>query len=216
MPAESGNYLGYGDMRAAGVGLIVGGLAVLGASGQEPGTFRPAGEPKPLTTDVVVPKDAVDPLVAERARLQAQLGELLRRLNERPAAPPIPPAKAVPTGPLPRPRTELPESIRPGEGLRLATNLYRDADYDGAYRAFKLIDPSALPKEDRAFVQYMTACCLRKLNRRADAAAIFRDVAEAKDDEFVAECAVWQLSLMRSTQDLEAQLEQLRARTKGK
>ena len=51
-----------------------------------------------------------------------------------------------------------------------------------------------LAVDDRAFVQYMTASCLRQLGKRSEAAVLYRDVADAKDDEFLAECAVWQLT----------------------
>jgi hypothetical protein len=62
----------------------------------------------------------------------------------------------------------------------------------------------------------MTACCLRRLNRLSEAAVIYREVAEMTEDEFVASCAVSQLALIRTQQELEAQLEQLRSRTKGR
>ena len=75
---------------------------------------------------------------------------------------------------------------------------------------------AALPPEDRPFVQYMTACCLRKMNKRSEAAVILRDVAANTEDEFIAKCAVSQLGLIRSTQELEAQLETLRAGPKTK
>ena len=43
----------------------------------------------------------------------------------------------------------------------------------------------ALPKEDRAFVRYMLACCLRRLGRPTEAEVIYREVANGGDDEFV-------------------------------
>jgi thioredoxin-like negative regulator of GroEL len=94
----------------------------------------------------------------------------------------------------------------------MAENLFRAGDIDAAHRAFRLIDQTLLSREDRAFVNYMIACCLRRMNRRSEAAVIYRSVAEAREDEFIAGCAVSQLTLIRTAQELEAQLEQLRAR----
>lgn len=148
----------------------------------------------------------------ERAVLRAQLMELLKRLNERPAVP----------GPGSRPPVGSPKKfpiesgMRAVDSVRMAENLFRDGDYDAALRAFRLIDRSLLGHEDRAFVQYMTACCLRKMNKRSEAAVIYREVAEAREDEFISECAISQLALIRSTQELEAQLEQLRSRPKSR
>jgi hypothetical protein len=179
-------------------------------------------EPKPLAGDVAKPPASAKPTdeetAAERARLQAQLQELLKRLVEQRTIydrpPPIAPAKTD-HGPAPaKPKFDFPEGIKPVNALGTATNLFRINEIDAAYRAFGLIDTTAMSREDRAFVQYMTGCCLRKMNKRSRAAEIFRDLADAKEDEFIAECAVGQLALMQSAQELEAQLEQIRARAK--
>jgi Fe-S oxidoreductase len=149
-------------------------------------------------------------VAADRAVLRAQLADLLKRINERPL-----PAAPTPKQPSPRPsKWDPPE--RPLDTIRMAENLFRDGDVDAALRAFRLVEQTPLPREDRAFVQYMTACCLRKMNKRSEAAVIYREVADAKEDEFIAECAIWQLSLIRSTQELEAQLEQLHSRPKSR
>jgi hypothetical protein len=150
------------------------------------------------------------PAAAERAVLQSQLRELLKRINERPAPAPYP------KGPAAKSPFVLPEGTRPLDTLRLAENLFKEGEIDAALRAFRLIDAATLPREDRPFVQYMTATCLRRLNRRSEAAVILREVAGNEDDEFIAKCAVSQLNLIRSTQELEAQLEQLRSRSKTK
>ena len=71
-------------------------------------------------------------------------------------------------------------------------------------------------KEDRAFVRYMLACSLRRLGKTSEAEVIYREVANSPDDEFLANCAIWQLSLIRSEQELQLQLEQLRSRAKTK
>lgn len=181
-------------------------IAALGAVA----VAQPAPLPPPAPVPVVEPPPADDPLALERAKLQGQLQELLKRLNERPPAPGYGPVPAMPPGK----KFEFPEGTRPVDSLRLAMNLFRDNDFDAALRACRLIDPATLSREDRTFVQYMSACCLRRLGKRGEAAVIYREVADAREDEFVAECAVWQLALIRSSQELEAQLEQLRSRPK--
>jgi hypothetical protein len=213
------------DWRAAGIGLI-GLLAAATAWGQPPAANRPAGglppsvtEPKPSTADNAGPRATAESASAERLRLMIQLQELIRRLNERPAGSgidrPLPIGKP-PVGPSPRPKFEFPETGKPIDGLRVAMNLFRDNDFNSALRAFRLIDTTSMSREDRAFVQYMTASCLRRLNRNSEAAVIYREVADARDDEFITECAVAQLSMIRSAQELETQLEQLRSRQKGR
>lgn len=183
-------------------------IAALGAAA----AAQPAPLPPPAPVPVVEPPLADDPLALERAKLQGQLQELLKRLNERPPAPSYGPAPPVPTGK----KFEFPEGTRPVDSLRLAMNLFRDGEFDAALRAFRLIDPATLSREDRTFVQYMSACGLRRLGKRGEAAVIYREVADAHEDEFITECAVWQLSLIRSTQELEAQIEQLRSRPKSR
>jgi hypothetical protein len=159
------------------------------------------------------PEKATD-TAAERAKLQAELLLLLKKLSASPGPAPYTPGPMSPPGPKPK--------VEPGVGakgpdpIREAMNLFRDNDFEAARRTFQLIDPVALPKEDRAFVRYMLACCLRRQGKPAEAEVIYREVANSGDDEFLASCAVWQLSLIRSEQELQTQLEQLRARAKSK
>ncbi|MBX9581133.1 MAG: hypothetical protein K2X87_12560 [Gemmataceae bacterium] len=154
-------------------------------------------------------KDMGPPAVAtERAVLQAQLLDLLKRLGDRPAPAP------APRGPNPPTRFEVPDRVRPADAVRMAENLFRDKDYDACLRVLRLTDRTQLGREERAFAQYLTACCLRLTDRRAEAASIYREVADAREDEFLAECAVSQLALMRSAEELQAQLRQLDIRPK--
>lgn len=155
--------------------------------------------------------DAGDPgsLATEKAMLRGQLLELVKQIGER---------KKTPTAAHQEdhPKFEIKESDRPLDSLRQAQNLYRTNDFQAALITFKKFDPAALNREDRPFVQYMTASCLRRLGKLSDAAALYREVADAKEDEFLAECAKWQLSSIHWMQELEAQLEELRSRRKSK
>ena len=149
-----------------------------------------------------------DPASAERAKLQSQLSDLLKRLDQQPPLGPVtnlnklPPSKKI---------ESFDGSVDP---LRVATNLFRDNDFEAAQRAFKFVNPASLGREDRVFAQYMTACSLRRLKKHGEAAAIYREIADAREDEFIADMALWQLSLHRSSQELEAQIEQLRSHAK--
>jgi len=155
---------------------------------------------------------ADDGAMNERARLQAQLRDLINRINS-PRSSPGP----VITPPIaPKPTLVFPPESKSIDPIREGMNRFRDNDFDVALGIFRMIDPGPLTREDRAFVQYMRACCLRRLNKPNEAANIYREVADAHEDEFVTECAIWQLSLIRSAQELETQLEQLRSRTKSR
>lgn len=157
------------------------------------------------------PKNGEPSTSEQRAKLQAELLQLLKRINSAPAPMPYPPSMP----PVPKPKYE------PGDGTKVnaikeGMNLFRDNNFDAARRVFQLIDTATLDREDRAFVRYMLACSLRRLGKTSDAEVIYREVANSSDDEFLANCAIWQLSLIRSEQELQLQLEQLRSRTKTK
>lgn len=212
--------------RVAAIGLAAMFIETA-ALAQTPPTSRPAGgfppvlsEPKPLANELAGPRLRPDSSASgERVRLVIQLQELIRRMNERPAGSGLDrPAGKTPITTItpPRPKFDFPDTGKVVDGLKTAMNLFRDNDYDSAYRAFQRIDRSQLSSEDRSFVQYMSACCLRRMNRRSESAALFREVAESKDDPFLVESALWQLSLIRTSQELETQLEQLRSRPKSR
>lgn len=214
-------------LRAAVAVLAGGAVAAAGAARQPaplpkmPAAPPPVGgfvEPGKLKADAAAlakerdeaAKDAgPPPQAADRAELQRRVLQLLERLADKPAPPPR-------GGPSPPPRFEVPDRIRPAEAVRAAEYLFRDRDYDACLRVLQQTDRTQLGREDRAFAQYLSACCLRLTNRRAEAAAIYREVADAREDEFLAECAVSHLALMRSADELNAQLEQLRPGPKSR
>jgi hypothetical protein len=197
--------------RNVGFGLVLAGLLAAGSSAQQPLPLPApkAGDPAPPKVVPDPPKSA-ESISAERARLQGQLQQLLKLMEER--AKSGPPAVRPPVGPRPGP---LPGGGPPVDAVRAAMNYFRDRDYEAALIVAKGIDPATLGREDRAFAQYLTGSCLLKLGRRTEARAVFREVANAKDDEFLSECAVWQLQLLQSRAEIEAQIEQLRGRSKG-
>ncbi len=161
----------------------------------------------------------------EKDRLRLRMTELLTGVNarylERRSPPPTEPA-----GPAPAPAREpgtreetvtaaQPALPRPADPLLLALTLFRAADFSGALQTFQQLDPESLGRDDRVLVQYMTACCLRKLNKRDEAAALYREVANAREDETLTECALWHLDSLNWRRDLEKQLEEIRQRRKS-
>lgn len=213
----------------AGAAAVLAAGAVIGAAGADgqpvpapvPQVKVPAGDPpgpppadvNKLKADIAALAKQVEEAAkevgpstpaVERAVLKAQLLDKLKQLAERKSEPP-PPVKGAGG------RFEVPDRGRPADLVRAAENLFRDGDYDAALRTLQGADRAALGRDDRAFAQYLAACCLRRLNRRTEAATLYREVA-AGDDPFLAGCAVSQLDLMRSARELEAQIEQLRPR----
>jgi hypothetical protein len=190
--------------------IVVPAVVAVGAIAQ-PAEPEPRMPPVlPVLPDKTAGKAATDDTTAERAKLQSDLLLLLRRISASPGPTPYP------SGPPTRPKGDSGTGSKSLEPIREGMNLFRDNDFEGARRTFQLIDPTVLGREDRAFVRYMLGCSLRRQNRINEAEAIYREVANSPDDEFLANCASWQLSLIRSDQELQLQLEQLRSRAKSK
>ncbi len=158
----------------------------------------------------------------ERDRLRNKLDELLEQLKEqkksvKPSSPPTKPHDPHdPHPPTPIKPVVIPEGGKPIDLVRAAGNLYKAGDLEGAFGIVKVLDAGQLPKEDKAFAEYIRAACLRKQGKLTDALTVYKAIADAKDDPFLAECAVVQITAMKSTLELEAQLEQLKSRRKPK
>ena len=151
---------------------------------------------------------------AEKRALRKRIEELIEKMGKKSSAPPKGPELRIPSDP-PKERRDPPagrSEIKANDPVARAVTLYRAEQYDAAFQAFKIVDLSGLGREDRAFVQYMTGCCLRRVDKLSEAAAVFREVTDARDDEFLTECALWQLSSIRWRQDLEKQLVEMRQR----
>jgi tetratricopeptide (TPR) repeat protein len=104
---------------------------------------------------------------------------------------------------------------KPVDPLALGQVLLRMEDYDGAIRAFRVIDFSKLRADDRAYAQYLLASALRAAGRGQEALPLYREVANSRADAMIADCARWQLSLLQWQQDLQSQLDTLRQRRKS-
>jgi tetratricopeptide (TPR) repeat protein len=157
---------------------------------------------------------------AEIAHLRKRLNELVATLAarqpHRPAPAGTPPVISHQGG---TPHTETaagtpmpPADVSPGDPMLAARALFRAGDHAAALETYRQIDLDALTRDERTLVQYMSACCLRKLGRLDEAAALYREVASAREDEVLTDCALWHLSAINWRRDMEKQLEALRDR----
>jgi hypothetical protein len=180
--------------------------------------------------DAVPAGDAVQPTKAEEiSRMKKRLADALLKLETTQikkavkAAPgpvkPPPPAPAPPTASVSPPivgdTATQPFAGSVVDALALAPVLFQTGDYEGALTAYRLVSPEAVGPADRVTVTYMTAACLRKLGKNDEAATLFREVANTKGEEVLAECAQWQLSAMRWKHDVETALDEFRQRRKS-
>lgn len=148
------------------------------------------------------------------AKLRLKLMQQLARLSA--GGKHSPPQELTPVKPTP------PEAAGPArasvkfekstDALSLAHNLYKVGDYENALKAFEQMDLRGMKTEEWAPIKYMMASCYRHLNKLDQAANLYREVANAKADELVAECARWQIASIRSRQELDTQLQNIRRR----
>lgn len=100
----------------------------------------------------------------------------------------------------------------PVDPLALAQSLFRAGDYTAALNAYRKLDKEDQKPEDRIVIQYMMACCLRKLGKVDEASVLYREAANSPGNDFLMENAQWYLRIMKDRRELEAQLEELRQR----
>lgn len=215
--------LGRGTVFGA---LVFACAAVAGA--QPPTALPPIPVPEPTPPLMPPPAVAPDKLRAgvaalaadrtaaetasrERAELKARLDQLLDQAKK-PIVRPGPLDPVVPP-PVVKGKDGGGPSVDP---LRAATDLVRANNTDAALKAFQQIDLQTLAPDDRAFARYMTASCLRKLGRPDKALSYYREVVDAGDDPFLVSSAQSQVTALRMSEELEAQLAQLRARPKNR
>jgi len=156
---------------------------------------RPTVEPIPVPPKVVEPK-VVEPTTEPEVKPKI-------------AEPTISDPKADLPSPVP-PKVVEPKAAEPVDADPLASGqrLYKAGDFDGALKAFQSVDVTQAGG-DKMFVRYMTGCCLRRAGKLSEAAEAYREVAAAGDDEFLAECAQWQLGSIKWREDTEKQLDRL-------
>lgn len=107
--------------------------------------------------------------------------------------------------------SQTPATPGPVDAMALAQSLFRTSDYEGALKAFDLARKTTADPHDRVAIKYFSAVCLRKLGNTQESTMLFREVANSKMDEVLAECAQWQLSAQQWRDTTKARIEQLRA-----
>lgn len=135
------------------------------------------------------------------------------------ASPSAPPQVAPPAQPAPPSASaKQPDHTAnvvtdaPVDPLSLAQSLFRACDYTGALNVYRKLEREEQKPEERAALQYMMACCLRKLGKGDEAAMLYREVANSAAGEVLVENAQWYLRVMKDRHQLETELEELRQR----
>jgi tetratricopeptide (TPR) repeat protein len=168
---------------------------------------------------------------SDTALLKLRVKELLGKLaKHRAASTPAPhrPGTVAPLAPVPTvPHSETPAAAPPPgssaevaphgqrapiDPLALGHALFRAGNYEGALQAYRMTELKGTRADERAPIQYLIACCLRRQGKTNEAAALLREVANVKGDEQIAVCARWQLAALRWQQEMQERLDEIRAR----
>jgi hypothetical protein len=153
----------------------------------------------------------------ELALLRQRLLALGKRLEQpMPSLPPVTPQSTVPVPPSamnpkgPAVSATVPNALQ-GDPYLLAQAHFRSGQYQEALTVFRSLQLASLPQEERLLVQYLSACCLRKLGKLDEAITLYREVADARENEFLAECSLWHLNNIGWRREIEKQLASIRA-----
>ena len=95
----------------------------------------------------------------------------------------------------------------PIDRLALANNLYATGQLVLALEMYEQIDQSAVSQQDRYWIEYQMACCLRKLKRISDAQARFRRLSAHPDAGVLNEMSRWGLDRITDRAALEADIQ---------
>jgi hypothetical protein len=128
------------------------------------------------------------------------------------AVPPL--TKKDPLTPPTIPELDDPKDS-PVDAPGLGRALFLSGDFSKALATYTAIDPSEQRPEDRLVTQYMMACCLRKMGKLDEAAALYREVGNSGGHESLVTNAQWHLQTMKGHQELVAELARLRALREG-
>jgi hypothetical protein len=167
------------------------------------------------------PPEADSAAAVELSQLRGRLTTVLHRLAVIPPAvrPGNPTQEATlnpgdfnPSAPNTANMTNTQIRARPsGDSYLQAQSLFRGGQYKEALAAYRGLQPESLSGEERLLVQYLCACCLRKLGKLDEAATLYRQVADAREDDLLTECSLWHLGTIGWRRDLERQLADIRA-----
>jgi hypothetical protein len=122
-----------------------------------------------------------------------------------------------PTGVLdemkPVPEASSEPSVEPLDGpidrFGLACSLFGTGDTEACLKVLLQTDHTILTQENRAWSEYMQACCHRKAGRVDEAREIYRRLVTRGDPDWMATLARWWLDNIDAKNKLEADREQL-------
>ncbi len=95
----------------------------------------------------------------------------------------------------------------PIDRLALANNLYATGQLVLALEMYEQIDQSAVSPQDRYWIEYQMACCLRKLKRIPEAQSRFRRLAAQPEAGVLNEMSRWWLDRIADRAALEADIQ---------
>ncbi len=100
----------------------------------------------------------------------------------------------------------------PVDPLSLAQSLFLAGDHAAALQQYRQLQQDEQRTDARVTIQYMMACCLRKLGKTDEASMLYREVANSDGNDVLVENARWYLRAMKERRELEGQLDELRPR----
>lgn len=103
----------------------------------------------------------------------------------------------------------------PVDSRTLAETLFLVGDHAAALKMYRQLEQEEQRGDERTVLQYMIACCLRKLGKFDEASLLYREVANSGGDEVLMENAQWYLREMKERRELEGQLDEMRQRRKA-
>lgn len=170
-----------------------------------------------------VAAEAKQPIPNDVAQAQEQRRELFDLLTKLATKnlPPKTPAEPVTIAPKPVPPVPPMLTMRPNprqadshplisdkivDPYALGRALFRAEDFVGAEQALRKVK---VTDDNRVWLQYLIATCLRKQSRWEQAAKAYHIVAENQDDTELRDLAEWQLENIRWHQKTESELKDL-------
>ena len=100
----------------------------------------------------------------------------------------------------------------PVDPLSLAQSLFLAGEHAAALDAYRKLEQEEPKPDERVAIQYMIACCLRKLGKLDESAILYREVANSGGSDILVENAQWYLRAIKNRRELEGQLDELRQR----
>ncbi len=96
--------------------------------------------------------------------------------------------------------------------VRLADLLFRSGDFQAAYTQYKQVADQPENSQQRQWVTFQLASCLRRMGKLPEAAAKYRELLAADTAPYLTEAARWHLSVINWRLEAEGQLRALQSR----